>query len=178
MCDRDQLINSIKQTPTPLNTLYFSDFNIDLIQRGIRQKFKDETGISIDYQKRDDVFAIMRVVFINNAGNQMKNVNEQVKFMNSIVIETALSQVRSGVAGFLGYMKDISDTATSDRLNDLPVNTSTVGKKMPINNKIGLPEPKTQNTAVPSAAPTRPMMDPVVQKPVSIIRQIKNTLGI
>ena len=49
MCDALHL-NTLKQCPTPLNTLFFSDFNKNLLQRGIRQAFKNKTGISIDYQ--------------------------------------------------------------------------------------------------------------------------------
>lgn len=134
MCDSLHL-NSIKQTPTPLNTLYFSEFNTNLIQRAIRQQFKDQTGVSIDYQNKDDLFSIMRVVFINNAGSHTTAVNEQVKFMNSLVIKTALDQIRSGVAQYLGYMRDI-DTISLPPVP--PANTSTYGNKLPINDKIGV----------------------------------------
>lgn len=134
MCDSLHL-NSIKQTPTPLNTLFFSEFNINLLQRAIRQKFKNETGVSIDYQNPDDLFSIMRVVFINNAGNHSVAVNEQVKFMNSLVIKTALGQIQSGVAQFMGYMRDIDTMAIPP---NAPANTSTYGMKLPINAKIGV----------------------------------------
>lgn len=134
MCDALHL-NSIKQTPTPLNTLYFSEFNMNLIQRAIRQKFKDETGVAIDYQNRDDLFSIMRVVFINNAGNHSEAINEQVKFMNSLVIKTALGQIRSGVAQYMGYVRDLDTMAVPP---DPPANTSTYGNKLPINDKIGV----------------------------------------
>ena len=134
MCDSLHL-NSIKQTPTPLNTLYFSEFNTNLIQRAIRQKFKDETGVAIDYQNRDDLFSIMRVVFINNAGSHTEAINEQVKFMNSMVIKTALGQIRSGVAQYMGYMRDIDTMAVPP---DPPANTSTYGNKLPVNDKIGV----------------------------------------
>ena len=53
MCDALH-INSIKQCPTPLNTLFFSEFNINLLQRAIRQDFKNKTGVSIDRQNNDD----------------------------------------------------------------------------------------------------------------------------
>lgn len=89
MCDRLHL-NSMKQTETPLNKVFFSDFNIQVVQKSIRQAFKNKTGVSIDYQNASDLYAIMRVVFINNAGNHYANVNEQVKFMNSVVIKTTL----------------------------------------------------------------------------------------
>lgn len=130
MCD----LKSIKQCETPLNTLFFSEFNRNLLQRGIRQTFKNTTGIAIDYQNPDDLFSLMRVVFITNSGDHYSNINEQVKFMNTRVIQTAVSQIQTGVSQYIAYAKDID---TISQPMDRPVNTSTVGKKMDFNDKIG-----------------------------------------
>ena len=92
MCDNLHL-DSLKQCETPLNTLFFSEFNQNILQRGIRQAFKNKTGIAIDRQNPDDLYSIMRVVFINNSGDHHSRVNEQVRTMNGRVIETALSQI-------------------------------------------------------------------------------------
>jgi hypothetical protein len=126
---------SIQQCSTHLNTLFFSEFNTKLLQRGIRQTFKDKTGISIDYQNPDDLFAIMRVVFINNAGDHNNRVQSQVKSLNGIVIQTAMAQIQTGVSQYIGYIQDIESTA---RPMDRPVNTSTMGKKIPKSNQIGM----------------------------------------
>ncbi len=128
-------VRSIQQCSTPLNTLFFSEFNTNLLQRGIRQTFKNKTGISIDYQNPDDLFAIMRVVFINNAGDHHNRVQAQVKTLNDIVIKTALTQIQTGVAQYIGYVQDIETVA---RPIDRPVNTSTMGKKIPKSNQIGM----------------------------------------
>lgn len=128
-------LNSIKQTQTPLNTLFFSEFNTNLLQKAIRQTFKNNTGMSIDYQNASDLYAIMRVVFINNAGNHSINVNEQVKFMNALVIKTALGQIRSGVSQYLGYIRDIDTLVVPP---EPPSNTSTYGMKIDKNDKIGV----------------------------------------
>jgi hypothetical protein len=134
MCDNLHL-DSIQQCETPLNTLFFSDFNKNLLQRGIRQAFKNKTGISIDYQNPDDLFSLMRVVFINNAGDQYAKVNEQVKYMNTKVIDTCLSQIQTGVSQYIAYAEDIDTISTP---MDRPVNTSTTGNKIDFNNKIGI----------------------------------------
>jgi Fe-S cluster assembly ATPase SufC len=133
MCDNLHL-DSLQQCETPLNTLFFSDFNKNLLQRGIRQAFKNRTGIAIDYQNPDDLYGIMRMVFINNAGDHHTQVKEQVQMMNGRVIETALSQIQTGVSQYIAYAEDIDSTRT---LLDRPANTSTVGKKMDFNDKIG-----------------------------------------
>ena len=129
------ILESIKQCETPLNTLFFSEFNRNILQRGIRQAFKNKTGISIDYQNPDDLYGIMRVVFINNSGDHHTKVKEQVKVMNMRVIDMALSQIQTGVSQYIAYANDI-DTISMPL--DQPVNTSTVGKKIDFNNKIGI----------------------------------------
>jgi len=134
MCDNLHL-DSLKQCETPLNTLFFSEFNQNLLQRGIRQAFKNKTGIAIDRQNPDDLYSIMRVVFINNSGDHHTRVNEQVKMMNSRVIETAIGQIQTGVSQYMAYVQDI-DTISMPL--DQPINTSTVGKKIGYNNKIGI----------------------------------------
>lgn len=134
MCDNVRL-NSIKQTPTPLNTLFFSDFNLNLLQKAVRQSFKNISGIAIDRQNPDDMYAIMRVVYINNAGNNYENVNEQVKSMNGMVIKTALSQIQSGVSQYMNYIRDIDTLVVPPKP---PQNTSTFGLKMDKNDKIGV----------------------------------------
>ena len=58
MCDNLHL-DSIQQCETPLNTLFFSEFNVNLLQRGIRQTFKNKTDIAIDYQNTDDLYGII-----------------------------------------------------------------------------------------------------------------------
>jgi len=134
MCDALHL-NSMKQTATPLNTLFFSEFNRNLLQKAIRQTFKNKTGVSIDYQNPGDLYAIMRSVFINNASNHETRINEQVKFMNGVVIKTALSQIQSGVAQYMGYIRDIDTMAVPPIA---PANTSTFGLKIDKNDKIGV----------------------------------------
>ena len=134
MCDNLHL-DSLKQVETPLNTLFFSEFNQNLLQRGIRQSFKNKTGISIDRQNPNDLYSMMRVVFINNAGDHYARVNEQVKFMNTRVTEAALGQIQTGVSQYMAYVQDIATIAVP---LDQPMNTSTVGKKIPKNMKIGI----------------------------------------
>lgn len=134
MCDNLHL-DSLKQCETPLNTLFFSDFNKNLLQRGIRQAFKNKTGIAIDYQNPDDLYGLMRMVFINNAGDHYDRVKEQVKELNTRVINTALSQIQTGVSQYIAYAREI-DTISVPL--DQPINTSTTGNKIDFNNKIGI----------------------------------------
>lgn len=130
------ILNSLKQTETPLNTLYFSEYNQALVNRAIRQKYYDETGIRIDYQDERDLLAIMRQVFINNSGDHFgPDIYAQIRDMNTIVIDTCVAQINTGVATQMAYLRDISGLATP---LDRPKNTSTTGNKLPVNNQIGV----------------------------------------
>ena len=132
---RSGMLTSIQQCATPLNTLFFSEFNINLIQRMIRQMFKNKTGISIDYQKPADILALMRSVFIANSCNPNEKVCEQSKFMNEQVAKLAIGQIETGVSQYIGYMRDIDSTHIPLAV---PVNTSTYGQKIDFNNQIGM----------------------------------------
>lgn len=120
-------INTLRQTNTPLNNLFFSEFNTNLLQRAIRQNFKNKSGIAIDYQNINDLFAIMRTVFINNSGDPEKDIEAQVKMMNEKVIEIAYEQIQSGVSQFINYNKDMDSIKIPFAQ---PINTSTTGMKI------------------------------------------------
>ena len=120
-------MESLKQTSTPLNQLFFSEYNTNVLQRGIRQAYKQKTGIAIDYQNSGDLFAIMRVVFINNAADPYAAVCNQVREMNTRVIKVALDQINTGVSQYLGYIRDAQSPLIPLAQ---PINTSTYGKRV------------------------------------------------
>ncbi len=120
-------METLRQCSTPLNTLYFSDYNINLLQRAIRQQYKMKYGFSIDYQNSGDLFTIMRVVFINNAGDHFTNTCDQVRTMNEIVIKTAIGQINTGVSQYMDYLRDAQAPLLPLAQ---PINTSTYGKKV------------------------------------------------
>jgi hypothetical protein len=129
------MIHTLKQCRTPLNTLFFSEFNINLLQRGIRQEFKNKTNLAIDFQNQSDLLTIMRAVFVNNSSDPYADTNSQVKQMNGVVIKKAIEQITTGVSQYMGYIKDI-DTPVNPIAN--PISTNMYGKKMDLNSKIGI----------------------------------------
>ena len=128
------VLMSIKQTPTPLNTLFFSEFNQNLLQRAIRQAMYNKHQLRIDKQNKDDLLAIMRVVFINNSAQPYTDICPQVKLMNDMVIKTAIGQIATGVAQYFGYIHDIQASPAPPAI---PVNTSVYGNKIDYNTQIG-----------------------------------------
>lgn len=128
MCDNSTyLAKSLRQMDTPLNRLFFSPFNISLLQRAIRQDFKDKTGIAIDKQSENDLIAIMRAEFVNSSGDPYRGVEAQVRMMNGRVLQTARSQIGSGVSQYINFMKDTEIMAIP---MDHPESTTTYGNKI------------------------------------------------
>jgi hypothetical protein len=120
-------METLKQCPTPLNKLFFSEFNVNLVNRGVRENVKKMTGVSIDYQNSGDLFALMRVVFISNASDPYGDTCSQVQAMNKIAIKQASAQVMTGLTQYMGYLRDAS---SSLNLMTNPQNTSSAGLGM------------------------------------------------
>ncbi len=120
------ILRTMRQTNTPLASLFFSNFNYNKIQQTIQSTFKTKTGISIDYQSKDDVLTLMRMVFINNSYNPYASIPEQVKLMNDTVVSTAVGQIGTGVSQYIGYLKDISTPLVPE---PRPINTSYYGER-------------------------------------------------
>ena len=129
------MVATMRKPMTPLNTVYFSQANVERVQRLLRDAIKAETGLSIDRQNQNDVLAFMRYTYINNAMNPYGNIETQVNKMNRQVVAKMLPQVRDGVSSYILYLRDASTLYVP---NNLPVNTSVAGDRLPINNRIGM----------------------------------------
>lgn len=120
-------MNFIKQTVTPLNAAFFCRENMNAIQNSLRQQFKSESGLSIDRQNDNDLFALMRAVFIIYEQNPYENVPEQVKNLNQVVVQRALEQVRTNVSQFMSYVRDMDKPIVPP---PTPENTSVYGLRI------------------------------------------------
>lgn len=122
------ILRTVQQTDTPLGLMFFSELNMNRIQKTIRQSFKDKTGISIDYQNQRDVLTLMRMVYINNSIDPWsQSLDQQLQSMNDAVVKTAIGQIGTGVNQYISYIRDIS---SPQQINDLPVSTTTYGTSM------------------------------------------------
>ena len=118
------LLMSLKQTSTPLNNLFFSEYNQDLLQRAIRQTVFQKYNIKIDYQNNSDLISLMRVIFTANFANPYGDLCSQVKFMNTLVINKAVEQISTGLSQYMGYMKLLNSPITPP---PIPENTNIYG---------------------------------------------------
>ena len=98
---------------TPLNVVFFSDANIDTIQKGIQAQVFAMSGnkYTIDRQSDDDLKIIMRSYYLSFGENRPDKVAENLADLNSRVIGYSSAKVYSEVDFHMFYLKDLQEFA-------------------------------------------------------------------
>jgi len=97
---------------TPLNTLFFSQSNIDALQNQIRQAVQQMSGDKnyiIDRQNDEDLVTIMRSYYLQYADNSKANVGEQIAELNARVVNYCANNIMVEIEAYKYYRKDIMD---------------------------------------------------------------------
>lgn len=91
---------------TPLSTAFFSSANIERLQSRLRDIIRQKTGYVIDRQSDEQLLIVMRYVFMQSARHE--GGAREVRRLNELVLVEIVPQVGSGLAQYLGYLKDAS----------------------------------------------------------------------
>jgi hypothetical protein len=110
--NRFDMVGHIHQE-TPLNQVFFSQDNIETIQRGIHDQVMLLSGgkYDIDRQNDDDVKLIMRSYYLMFSLNNPNNISAELADLNSRVIGYASARVYSEADFYMFYRKDLEDFA-------------------------------------------------------------------
>ncbi len=111
---------------TPLNQAFFSSANFQIIQNGIRKSVFDNTDTVIDPVGSDDLFMIMRAMYLQYSRNLPTNIPGQIGELNERVIAWAVPKIVAEVNMYKYYLKDIS-TLPVQMMQ--PVNVSSAGTR-------------------------------------------------
>ena len=113
---------------TEVSKLFFSIDNINLLQRGIRNKILNDTQgeINISRQSDDELKIIMRSIYFQYGKNSSYNVRDQVLSLNTRVIEWSVPEIISNIKQSQKYLQDISTMPVPLERSTLP---STKGTK-------------------------------------------------
>jgi hypothetical protein len=103
----DSLVMSMHQCESPLAKAFFSATNMNVIQSNLRIIVREKTGYLIGRQDDEQVALIMRSVFILHA-NTGARIEEEVRRLNAHVLSQVAPMVGTGIAGYLGYVRDAS----------------------------------------------------------------------
>jgi hypothetical protein len=112
--------------PNLLNQTFFSQENFQIIQNKIRFEVYQKTGRVIDPQSADDLFMIMRAMYLQYGRNLPYNIREQIEELNTYVANWSVPKIVAEVSMFEQYQKDITSLPVP---LPHPVSLSSAGSK-------------------------------------------------
>jgi hypothetical protein len=92
----------------PLNQAYFSAPNFQIIQNAIRKTVYDKTGEIIDPVSTDDLFMVMRAIYLQYGRNLSTHIREQIEELNTRVVTWCVPKIVAEVQMYKTYKKDIT----------------------------------------------------------------------
>lgn len=97
-------------TENPISELFFSKHNISILQNGIRYSvFKKTNDLKIiGNQSEHELLIIMRSVYLQYCKHRQYDIVEQVKELNSKVIDYAVPNIVVELNQYINYKKDAS----------------------------------------------------------------------
>lgn len=115
------MMRGFDKTDSLLGTVFFSDENIDLVQKAIILDVFRKSNTRIPYQSKEDLLLAMRYVFVNYAQYQDDNIKEQIRKLDrhvtrlvvpdivaNIELSEAYNKVLSGERDILDYPRHLS----------------------------------------------------------------------
>jgi hypothetical protein len=96
---------------THLSVTFFSAENVTLLESGIKAEvYRLSNGKHlIDKQDYDQMYMIMRSIFLQHARHQEGNIPKQIEELNRRVIEYCAPRIMTEIVSYIHYKKDISN---------------------------------------------------------------------
>ena len=116
------------QSGTILNTLFFSKKNVDDLQQMIRYNIYIMSNKKhiIDKQSETELHIVMRAYYLQYARNLSTNIKEQIKELNSMVLDWVLPKIMTQIEQYLVFKKQVSGVYEPI---DRQINVSNAGTK-------------------------------------------------
>lgn len=95
---------------TDVSERFFSQANIDHLQRRLQQEIRKHMGYTIDRQSDEQLLIVMRYVYMQSGRHD--GGTREVARLNDLVLREIVPQVGSGLAQYLGYLRDASTLPT------------------------------------------------------------------
>ena len=94
---------------TTLSQIFFSVDNIEALQQGIRGIVYQKSGTVIGRQSDQELKIIMKAIYLQNAKHDpTRSELEQVRELNSLVLNYSVNQILTNLVQFKQFQKDIS----------------------------------------------------------------------
>jgi hypothetical protein len=123
------------QQPNELNTIFFSQENINALQKGLKIMVANATNGEkiIGNQSETDLIIIMRSIYLQYSKNNNNNILEQVRELNRRVLDYTVNDILVEINQYERYLFDASNPP--DPL-ELPINHSNKGSKILYRNQL------------------------------------------
>ena len=98
---------------TSVSDLFFSDMNIDVLQKSIRYEVNKKTGEIISNQSEEALYIVMRSIMLQYANLRVstKDLVEELRGLNKRVLEYCVNNISSNVRQYVNYVKDLEKLA-------------------------------------------------------------------
>ena len=116
-----KVVNGLHIELTPLAENFFSKHNMDNIHFMLIQEVKKE-GYDIDKQSDRELEIVMRSIYLQNPVDTNLNLNQQLSFLNNLIIQDCLPKIITEVKQYLGYLESL------DQNNYKPLNYPKASK--------------------------------------------------
>ena len=110
------IVNDNKQTgvkgiveESRLSNIFLSDMNTKVIQDTLRYNVYKDTKMIVDYQSNEELYIVMRSILLQYANFRIsqKNLVEEIKKLNKMVIKYVSHKVVSNLKQYNVYISDI-----------------------------------------------------------------------
>ena len=96
------------QDESLLSKTFFSQQNINNIQRQIVINISKKTGYKIARQSETELQIIMRSIFLQYSKNLLCNIKDQIYDLNEKVLNVCIDRITTGISQFLEYKNVIN----------------------------------------------------------------------
>lgn len=105
---QDKSIEGILQK-SPLNQVYFSKANVDIVQNMIRHQVWLRSGRKyiIGKQSDTDLQVVMRSYYLQYSRNLPNNIPKQIAELNKLTVDWCVPQILSEVQQYMGYVNEV-----------------------------------------------------------------------
>ena len=122
--DLTSMLRTLNQRPTPMNTAFFSQDNVDALQAELARSVRSQTGLSIGRQDDAAMLTIMRAIYMREGAFAPADVRAEVARLDRLVLTEAVPITASGAIQHIAYLRQKFGPV---ELLPPSVNTSTKG---------------------------------------------------
>jgi len=120
-------VNTVSQSISDnnLNKVYFSNENIENIQKAIIDKVYIKGNYRINKQSYQELKIIMRSIYLQYSKNNNDNINSQITYLNNLVIEWSVNEIIKNIKQQDSYIESISSLPIPMERSNLPSQKGT-----------------------------------------------------